>query len=180
VERLELTGGPSEEEKFRIATTVYNDGSEALAHAYDIVRNKEYRIGKQFSFLPAYKWLVIHTQNLMAGEEGDNLRDDVEGDQENRECEADAEAGNRISSGPNSLRRKAPLDRREGPKSAKKRRRIAGAQGDRKSSDDLNRSIAENISNIVEMIEANDAADGKVAENRSILRRKECISKGSE
>jgi hypothetical protein len=161
VDRLELTGGPSEEDIFRIATAVYNDGAEALAHAYDIVRNKEYRTGKPFLFLSAYKWLVVHTQHLMAGESDNNIGVDADGEKYDSEIQADMDDP-LDHSRPRPSRESTAIDRPEGSKTAKKRRRIAGTEKYNKSSDELNRSTAENVSSIVQMIGSNEASDAKV------------------
>jgi hypothetical protein len=50
VQRLELRRSPADDDIIRVATAVYNEGGSALGHAYDTLRNQDYRIGKPFPY----------------------------------------------------------------------------------------------------------------------------------
>ncbi|PXF49640.1 hypothetical protein BWQ96_00518 [Gracilariopsis chorda] len=55
--RAQLTGNPSEEDQLRCASLLYSDGSRAMSHLYDCIRNKDYHVKKPFRFMSAYKVL---------------------------------------------------------------------------------------------------------------------------
>lgn len=47
----------------RCANSVSNDKIEPL-HVYDVIRNPNYKIGKQFPYIITYRWLKLSTKEL--------------------------------------------------------------------------------------------------------------------
>jgi hypothetical protein len=65
VESLELTGNPTSDEISRVVLAFFNQGSGILSHAYDIVRNPSYLIGKPFPFHSCYTYLLLDSFLLL-------------------------------------------------------------------------------------------------------------------
>jgi hypothetical protein len=65
VESPVLTGNPTSEEISRVVLALFNQGSGILSHAYDIVRNPTYLIGKPFLFHSWYAFLFSDSSLLL-------------------------------------------------------------------------------------------------------------------
>ncbi|KAI0562886.1 hypothetical protein FGB62_50g013 [Gracilaria domingensis] len=104
VEGHKFTGNPTDADKMRCAVVVYNNVIK-VSHFYNVLRNPNYVIGKEFPFPKTFEWLKKETQKLDPipqedfGREG-NLTDGKEGACVRACAGADEEAGERAVGGP--------------------------------------------------------------------------------
>lgn len=63
---IQWTGNPMVKYVELCAQVLYSDGSAAVGHLYDVIRNEQYLIRKIFLFMNAYKFLESYTTLIQA------------------------------------------------------------------------------------------------------------------
>lgn len=67
VKNMQLTGNPTDDDLFRCASLLFSDGSKAVSHLYDCIRNPDYHISKPFKHAKTFLFLDSHSTLLDAG-----------------------------------------------------------------------------------------------------------------
>ena len=79
---LKLTGNPSDADIMRCADFIFSEGSTAMSHLYDCVRNEHYHIAHPLKYKEAYSFLLANTTLLNAADIRQNDDESVDGRKE--------------------------------------------------------------------------------------------------